>query len=49
MSLKTYGITSGSEVFQRSMEQLMEGLPCKIIVDDIIVYGKNLEEHDLHL
>ena len=44
-----YGITSGSEVFQRSMEQLMEGLPCKIIVDDIIVYGKNLEEHDLHL
>ena len=44
-----YGITAGSEVFQSSMEQLMEGLPCKIIVHDIILYGKNLEEHDLHL
>ena len=27
----------------------MEGLLCNIIVDDIIVHGKNLEEHDVHL
>ena len=44
-----YGITSGSEVFQHAMEQLMEGYPCKIIVDDIIVYGKTREEHDRNL
>ena len=29
-----YGITSSSEVFQHAMEHLMEGYPCKIIVDD---------------
>ena len=44
-----YGITSGSEVFQRAMEQLMEGFPCKIIVDDIIVFGKTRGEHDRNL
>ena len=27
----------------------MEGYPCKIIVDDIIVYGKSREEHDKNL
>ena len=42
-----YGITL--EVFQHAMEHLMEGYPCKIIVDDIIVYGKTREEHDKNL
>ena len=27
----------------------MEGFPCKIIVDDIIVFGKTREEHDWNL
>ena len=44
-----YGITSGSEVFQRSMEHLFVNQPCEIIVDDILVYGKNAEEHDANL
>ena len=44
-----YGITSGSEVFQHAMEHLLEGYPCKVIVDDIIVYGKTMEEHDANL
>ena len=44
-----YGITSGSEVFQRSMEHLFANQPCEIIVDDILVYGKNAEEHDANL
>lgn len=41
-----YGISSGSEVFQRTMETLFEGYPCEIIVDDLLVAGKDLEEHD---
>ena len=44
-----YGITSSSEVFQRSMEHLFANQPCEIIVDDILVYGKNAEEHDANL
>ena len=44
-----YGITSGFEVFQRSMEHLFANQPCEIIVDDILVYGKNTEEHDANL
>ena len=38
-----YGITFGSQVIQHALENLMEGYSCKIIVDDIIVYGKTRE------
>ena len=31
------------------MEHLMKVYTCKIIVDDIIVYGKTREEHDKNL
>ena len=41
-----YGITSGSEVYQQAIEQLLEGLPCKVIVDDILVYGTTIRDHD---
>ncbi len=41
-----YGISTGSEVFQRSMEQLFAGLPCEIVVDDILIWGWTHEEHD---
>ena len=44
-----YGITSGSEVYQQAIEQLLEGLPCKVIVDDIFVYGTNIHDQDQHL
>ena len=44
-----YGITSGSEVYQQAIEQLLEGLPCKVIVDDILVYGTNMHDHDQNL
>ena len=47
-----FGITSASEIFQKTIEQVLEGLPnCKNISDDIIVWGRNREEHDkcLHL
>ena len=41
-----YGINSGSEVFQRSMEELFAGYPCEVIVDDMLIWGKDIEEHD---
>ncbi len=41
-----YGISTGSEVFQRSIEQLFAGLPCEIVVDDILIWGRTHEEHD---
>ena len=44
-----YGINSGSEVFQRTMETLFDDFPCEIIVDDLIVHGKDLAEHDANL
>ena len=44
-----YGINSGPEVFQRTMETLFDGFPCEIIVDDLLVYGKDLAEHDANL
>lgn len=44
-----FGISTASEVFQRTMEQIFEGYPCAIIVDDILVGGKDVEEHDENL
>ena len=44
-----YGLNSGSEVFQRSMEQLFDGYPCSIVVDDILVSGRDLHEHNTNL
>ncbi len=44
-----YGISTGSEVFQRCMEQLFSGQPCEIIVDDILIWGSSVEEHDKRL
>ena len=40
-----YGLNSGSEVFQGSMDLLFSGYPCEIIVDDILIWGTTLEEH----
>lgn len=44
-----YGISTGSEVFQRSMEQLFAGQPCEIVVDDILIWGRKHEEHNERL
>ncbi|KAI4894742.1 hypothetical protein NFI96_006102 [Prochilodus magdalenae] len=41
----SYGISTGSEVFQRCMEQLFAGLPCDMVVDGLI-WGRTLHEHD---
>ncbi|KAK1788643.1 hypothetical protein P4O66_002465 [Electrophorus voltai] len=35
--------------FLRSMEHLFTGQPCSVIVDDIIIGGRGIAEHDLNL
>ena len=40
------GISSASEVYQQTIEQLLMGYPCIPIMDDILVHGKTEQEHD---
>ena len=45
-----FGISSASEVFQRTMNQLFGDIDgCEIIVDDILVWGRDEVEHDERL
>lgn len=45
-----FGISSAPEVFQSVMTQLFDDLEgCEVIVDDLLVWGRNTEEHDQRL
>ncbi len=44
-----YGISTGSEVFQRTMEHLFDRQPFQIVLDDILVWGCTLQQHDERL
>ena len=45
-----FGITSGPEEFQRKSTELLQGLEgVHVIMDDILVHGKTIEEHDARL
>lgn len=45
-----FGISSGPEHFQRQIHQILEGLSgVTCLMDDIVVYGRTLEEHDKRL
>ena len=45
-----FGINSGSEVYQRQKSELVHGIDgCEAIIDDILVWGRDLEEHDRRL
>lgn len=44
-----FGINSASEVFQHSMEQIFAGYPCAVIVDDVLVGGCTVKEHNDNL
>ena len=47
MTRVPFGISSASEIFQRKMEELLEGLyGVGCYQDDIIVYGRTVEQHD---
>lgn len=45
-----FGISSASEVFQRSVAQMIEGLDGVVnIIDDLLVWGDSQEQHDQRL
>ena len=45
-----FGLVSAQDEFQRKMEEAFEGLKgIRILVDDILVYGKSRREHDERL
>ena len=45
-----FGITSAPEVFQQTMESLFQDKEgCEVIADDILVWGKDEDEHDRRL
>ncbi|XP_046865646.1 uncharacterized protein LOC124459908 [Drosophila willistoni] len=42
-----FGVNSASEIAQRRLEELLAGCPNALnYIDDVIVFGKNEEEHD---
>jgi transposase InsO family protein len=45
-----FGLKTSQDVFQRAMDQILDGLPGVIsIADDITVYGTSEEDHDKNL
>lgn len=45
-----FGNSSASEVFQRSLAQMIEGLEGVVnIIDDLLVWGDTIEQHDERL
>ena len=44
-----YGIKTGTEVYQQAIDSLFTGFPCKIIVDDILVYGKDDDDLEANI
>ena len=45
-----YGVSSSPGIFQRLMEQLLQGIPMTAIyLDDVLVTGRTLEDHDSNL
>jgi hypothetical protein len=44
------GVSCAPEIFQKKMSELLAGHEgCEVIMDDILVYGKDEKEHDLRL
>ncbi|XP_048239742.1 uncharacterized protein K02A2.6-like [Haliotis rufescens] len=45
-----FGLSVSSEIFQKKLIQALDGLPGIVcIADDVLIHGRNLEEHDAHL
>lgn len=45
-----FGISSAPEIYQKRMSQILEGLPGVLcLIDDILIFGQNQEEHDARL
>lgn len=45
-----FGISSAPEFFQKQMQRILDGVPgCVCHVDDILIYGRNMLEHDVNV
>ena len=45
-----FGVSSASAIFQSKIEQVLQGIPMVVCrVDDILISGKNDQEHLIHL
>ena len=47
-----FGLTNGQASFQRAMNSILHGLnwkDCLVYLDDVIIFAKNLEEHNRRL
>ncbi|KAK7111283.1 hypothetical protein V1264_010944 [Littorina saxatilis] len=45
-----FGINSGPEIFHREMTDILSGIPGVVVdIDDVLISGKNTEEHDVRL
>ena len=45
-----FGISSAPEIFQRRMQQILEGVESTVChMDDILIFGRDAEEHNLRL
>ncbi len=45
-----FGISSASEIFQKKIHAILEGLNGVLcLIDDVVVFGRTQEEHDLRL
>jgi len=44
------GLKCSQDLFQQKKEECLEGISgCAIIVDDLLVYGQTIHEHDSNL
>lgn len=45
-----FGLASGPSAFQQVINRILDGLPGAVaILDDILIYGRNMDEHDNNL
>ena len=45
-----FGLTCSQDIFQRVMSEMLEDIEgVEVVVDDILIWGENEEEHDLRL
>ena len=46
----SFGINGSSEYFQKKLVEALQGLPGVVcIADDVVIHGRDTEEHDRHL
>ena len=44
-----YGVSTAPAIFQSVMDRILQGLPVACYLDDILVAGRNKQEHDQRL